>query len=379
MDIIQNHLHSVTLPESGAEITAQQEQAKIGQFQGEKVVLVAASQSLADAAEEMTFAFSERKDMPLSKRKVSDGHARVREIEALVSEYLQKVPDLERQQKIKALISHLNSGQLTNISQLQAYLESFSGEVSEQFYALSQARDALAGRPEARAMLALIEQELSRLAQEQGIAIELGARITPDATVAARNGVGNLQALRNIYRDAVMDYQGLSAAWRDIQSNFKNSPLKEVTGFIMKALVADLESQPRNIESAKLQCVMDDMKKLRLVNTVSAKVELLYKSVVKEESKSYWPSDLMGDVISLIEKRWANVRDVEMLGNALELQDSETQIYFFRELKQLIRLIPVEVFSDEEQRQNLLNSCQLVLDAAIEKEEDELWSGEGTS
>ncbi|OCQ54611.1 Outer membrane protein YopN [Photorhabdus australis subsp. thailandensis] len=379
MDIIQNHLHSVTLSEPGTEITAQQEQAKVGQFQGEKVVLVAASQSLADAAEEMTFAFSERKDMPLSKRKVSDGHAKVREIEALVGEYLQKVPDLERQQKIKALISHLNSSQLTNISQLQAYLESFSGEVSEQFYALSQARDALAGRPEARAMLTLIEQELSRLAQEQGIAIELGARIMPDATVAARNGIGNLQALRNIYRDAVMDYQGLSAAWRDIQSNFKNSPLKEVTGFIMKALVADLESQPRNIESAKLQCVMDDMKKLRLVNTVSAKVELLYKNVVKGESKSYGSSDLMGDVISLIEKRWANVRDVEMLGNALELQDSETQIYFFRELKQLIRLIPVEVFSDEEQRQNLLNSCQLVLDTAIEREEDELWSGEGTS
>ncbi|MGV8001021.1 TyeA family type III secretion system gatekeeper subunit [Photorhabdus temperata subsp. temperata] len=92
---------------------------------------------------------------------------------------------------------------------------------------------------------------------------------------------------------------------------------------------------------------------------------------------AYEPSDLMGDVVSLIEKRWANVRDVEMLGHALELQNSQTQIHFYRELKRLIRLIPVEVFSDEEQRQNLLNSCQLALDTAIEREEDELWSGEG--
>ncbi|AKH62338.1 MULTISPECIES: TyeA family type III secretion system gatekeeper subunit [Photorhabdus] len=94
---------------------------------------------------------------------------------------------------------------------------------------------------------------------------------------------------------------------------------------------------------------------------------------------AYGPSDLMGDVVSLIEKRWANVRDVEMLGHALELQNSQTQIHFYRELKRLIRLIPVEVFSDEEQRQNLLNSCQLALDTAIEREEDELWSGEGAS
>ncbi|EQC01017.1 TyeA family type III secretion system gatekeeper subunit [Photorhabdus temperata] len=94
---------------------------------------------------------------------------------------------------------------------------------------------------------------------------------------------------------------------------------------------------------------------------------------------AYEPSDLMGDVVSLIEKRWANVRDVEMLGHALELQNSQTQIHFYRELKRLIRLIPVEVFSDEEQRQNLLNSCQLALDTAIEREEDELWSGEGAS
>ncbi len=68
-----------------------------------------------------------------------------------------------------------------------------------------------------------------------------------------------------------------------------------------------------------------------------------------------------------------------MLGHALGLQDSQTQIHFYRELKRLIRLIPVEVFSDEEQRQNLLNACQLALDTAIEREEDELWSGEGAS
>ncbi|MGL5178006.1 MAG: type III secretion system gatekeeper subunit Acr1, partial [Aeromonas veronii] len=36
---------------------------------------------------------------------------------------------------------------------------------------------------------------------------------------------------------------------------------------------------------------------------------------------AYGPSDLMGDLIALVEKRWASVRDVEQVGVALELSD----------------------------------------------------------
>ncbi len=47
-------------------------------------MLASASQSLADAAEELTFVFSERAELSLAKRKLSDSHARISEIEALV-------------------------------------------------------------------------------------------------------------------------------------------------------------------------------------------------------------------------------------------------------------------------------------------------------
>lgn len=55
----------------------------------------------------------------------------------------------------------------------------------------------------------------------------------------------------------------------------------------------------------------------------------------------------------------------------LAINDAARRIHFFREIKRLIRLIPTEIFSDEEQRQNLLNACQLALDLAIDQEEDE--------
>ena len=87
---------------------------------------------------------------------------------------------------------------------------------------------------------------------------------------------------------------------------------------------------------------------------------------------AYGPSDLMGDLIALVEKRWATVRDVEQVGAALELDEVQKQVLLYQELKRLVRLLPVELFSEEEQRQNLLQCCHGALDNAIEREEDEL-------
>ncbi|QTL94456.1 TyeA family type III secretion system gatekeeper subunit [Aeromonas jandaei] len=92
---------------------------------------------------------------------------------------------------------------------------------------------------------------------------------------------------------------------------------------------------------------------------------------------AYGPSDLMGDLIALVEKRWSSVHDVEQIGVAMELTQTHQQVQLYQELKRLIRLLPVELFSEEDQRQNLLQCCQGALDNAIEREEDEL-SGESS-
>ncbi len=176
MDILQSSSAAPLAPREAANAPAQQAG---GSFQGERVHYVSVSQSLADAAEELTFAFSERAEKSLAKRRLSDAHARLSEVQAMLQEYWKRIPDLESQQKLEALIAHLGSGQLSSLAQLSAYLEGFSSEISQRFLALSRARDVLAGRPEARAMLALVDQALLRMADEQGLEIELGLRIEP--------------------------------------------------------------------------------------------------------------------------------------------------------------------------------------------------------
>ncbi|MEZ8878760.1 TyeA family type III secretion system gatekeeper subunit [Vibrio lentus] len=91
---------------------------------------------------------------------------------------------------------------------------------------------------------------------------------------------------------------------------------------------------------------------------------------------AYQVTDLMSDVIALVEQRWVGSAEIWNLVNAMELASTERKISFFRELHKLSRHIPIDVFNDEEQRQNLIQAVQKALDEAIDLEEEEMWDDE---
>ncbi|ENQ8700926.1 TyeA family type III secretion system gatekeeper subunit [Vibrio harveyi] len=91
---------------------------------------------------------------------------------------------------------------------------------------------------------------------------------------------------------------------------------------------------------------------------------------------AYQVTDLMSDVIALVEQRWVGSEEIWNLANAMELESTERKISFFRELHKLVRHIPIDVFNDEEQRQNLIQAVQKALDEVIDLEEEEMWDDE---
>lgn len=84
---------------------------------------------------------------------------------------------------------------------------------------------------------------------------------------------------------------------------------------------------------------------------------------------AYGPSDLVSDLLALIEKRWVAVHDFERLLGVLHVEHAAQRIHCLYELKRIIRLLPLQVFSDSEQRENLLTVCQMAMDQAIDDEE----------
>ncbi|EJG0482442.1 MULTISPECIES: TyeA family type III secretion system gatekeeper subunit [Vibrio] len=91
---------------------------------------------------------------------------------------------------------------------------------------------------------------------------------------------------------------------------------------------------------------------------------------------AYQVSNLMADVIALVELRWVSSDEIWKVANAMELTAVEQKIDFFREFHKLVRAIPIDVFADEEQRQNLIQAVQKALDEAIDIEEEEAWEDE---
>ncbi len=91
---------------------------------------------------------------------------------------------------------------------------------------------------------------------------------------------------------------------------------------------------------------------------------------------AYQVSNLMADVIALVEQRWVSSDEIWKVANAMELTAAEQKIDFFREFHKLVRAIPIDVFADEEQRQNLIQAVQKALDEAIDIEEEEAWEDE---
>lgn len=91
---------------------------------------------------------------------------------------------------------------------------------------------------------------------------------------------------------------------------------------------------------------------------------------------AYQLSNLMADVIALVEQRWVSSDEIWKVANAMELTAVQQKIDFFREFHKLVRAIPIDVFADEEQRQNLIQAVQKALDEAIDIEEEEAWEDE---
>ncbi|MCA2414191.1 TyeA family type III secretion system gatekeeper subunit [Vibrio chemaguriensis] len=91
---------------------------------------------------------------------------------------------------------------------------------------------------------------------------------------------------------------------------------------------------------------------------------------------AYQVSNLMADVIALVEQRWVSRDEIWKVANAMELTAVQQKIDFFREFHKLVRAIPIDVFADEEQRQNLIQAVQKALDEAIDIEEEEAWEDE---
>ena len=77
----------------------------------------------------------------------------------------------------------------------------------------------------------------------------------------------------------------------------------------------------------------------------------------------------MKDLVGISAEKWVGAARFTSIAERFGAKEPEAQIRFLTNLKSLLRDMPVQIFVDGDQRQNLFNAVQEALDAAIDREE----------
>ncbi|AUI86211.1 hypothetical protein BS333_07310 [Vibrio azureus] len=260
--------------------------ATVGNYRGQQVHVQQSNLSFFDALEELTVQGASKGEKLLSDYKVKDGRSRDIKLEELVSRYLERVPDIEKNQKIKDLATAMAGGNIATIRQMQTFLDSFSEEKSHQYLALKAVDVFLKDRPESQHLAQLVAQAISDIEQDTAVfaPIKTEIRISSIADQFSEDeGFSSLQQLRGFYRDTVHGYQGLNAVFNDVVNRFGEAGIVKAIDFLMQGMSADLSVQGSNIESTKLKLLMSDMNILKTLNTLQEQVGQLYQQFAPQK------------------------------------------------------------------------------------------------
>ena len=356
-----------------------------GQWRGEGVSLAGSDKSLfASAAEEMSFLRSEKKETDLSKRKIGErSPLKTKAVEQAIA-YLEKAKELDKDKHLKPFFEQLLKQSKTSNAQLRQLVGQRFGDITQQYLALAYVRDQLrrrktSGKASGEAdssdgLLAMVDAALDELMDAEGAAIQAGLNISETATFLLEgpsgSRLGTLNGLRQLYRDAVLDYGSLTGTFQKILAQYGEEHFSDSLAYLVSALGADLAAEGPSLPKERLRMIIEDLYKLQSLESLDdecteflGQLERLYRS--HRLPKKF---QLMEQLLALLEKKWLSVDQLSGVIKALNIP-AEMAIYFWRGFKELIRLIPLKVYQDPFEREKLITVVQECLDQSIENEE----------
>jgi type III secretion protein W len=347
----------------------------VGQYRGQQVTQKTDIMSLiADAAEELTFVASEKVEKKLAKRKIGKKAGMKSSALERAEFYLKRLPDLGRPEKLQQFLEHVKKQGAMSPRRLMEEAGKFFKDISHQYAGLSFAKEMIEQEGGQEELSASLKGALDECLKAHGPEIKAGLNMSEIARDFSEQGLGKVQGLRDFYRDMVLKYEGFNETYRSILERYGESGFIQAKDFLIKAVGADLQSQGPSVSPVELKRVIDDLYQLEALGNLhrdcSALLEKLGKGFgIKSEIT---PQDLMGRIMALKEEQWITGNSIEGIVQSVGIRDIETRIYFLRELKNLVRDIPLKVYGDTESREKFLDAVQEAMDKAIESEEEAL-------
>lgn len=348
-----------------------------GSFRGEAVALAPNPISMIqDAAEELTFEVGAKlAEKELNEREITAKHEDGREkLVKKIEEYLEKIPDMDGD-RLNRLLQDLRHNPPSSAEQLMDLVGEFYGDSSQQFVALEFLESELGD--DETTLREITETARNQHLEEKSSEITAGLNVSTAAVQFGGKQVHDVQEFRDLYRQSVLGRERLSDTYGAILRQYGVEGFPNAIAFLIRAVGDDLGAASSSIDRVALKGLRDNIYELESLNTIHERSETTLNDMrgffgIPQRKAA---TDLMNGLLPAMNESWANSEKITSLASDMEVQsNSEAEMYFLREVTEIVRSMPLKIFAEPKNRSDLLDASQDALDEAIwrwESEEEE--------
>ncbi len=344
--------------------------AKQGSHDGRTVTVSAGSSSLIDDDAAAPAVETEEKKLEERKRTSPD---QANTMAMQQAEYLiEKAVDWTLRRRVFDFADHLKKNAGLTAPQLRLEARLFFPDVSDQYVGLFYAKAQIDQQPGFNLLKKGLAEALESLEQEHGPAIRAGLNTADAARESSAGDTAAALGLRDLYRDTVLDYKGVLAAFDSILEKYGEKDFLKAVHFLIKAVGRDMASTGPSSSPVQLKQINDDLFQLEALNHLHGACERVLnrmRTVYEAPHTSDNTRQLMHSLLQMKDERWISPSSVSDLAKSLHISGASEQVHFLRELKELTRLLPLKLYAIPENRDTFLQAVQGALDEAIEREE----------
>jgi type III secretion protein W len=280
--------------------------------------------------------------------------------------------DGAREQSTKA-VDELARAILKNPDRIRQLTEEADGDPTAQFLLLLEAADSIEASGEGgEAVSSAVREVIEELFAERG------DRVLADInTVDAYSKLSPEQArrFRTVYHDAAIGAETLGGVLNHIvglvNESDSGASFTEMHRSMISALGMDIAAVRPSTDRAKLQALVSDLYHLEVIGTTLEGCDALAGKIEQRHGVSRFPSQqLTTDLIGLAGERWVDADHFKRLADRYKaMEPPAAMVDFLTGARDLIKELPVKIFSTPENRQSLIDAAQDAVDYSIDREE----------
>ncbi len=329
---------------------------KLGKYGGEEVRVSTAAEKLAESSEELGMSVAHRADRKsLQQREIRQGRAANIEALARISEYLDQLPDMPSEAKLKSLVEELQ-GYMNRTSErgggrptkedVLAALQRFDADPTHQFAALEIAASYFAGVDEAlEAALedAKLEFEREDLARE----VRAGFAVAKLAHEAKQTLETDPAAVRETYRRMLREQKHMGQLFDELSAFDGLKKFDEIVELFLEAAGQDLRSTGPSTDPRFLGEILTELGKLKRLNSVfrlsDQQIEKALRLIAEAERPTVAPTTLTSRLLHFCAKPSPAVTDAMGIFEGHLHRPARVLVHLGNGLKALYDLVPDDV------------------------------------